>query len=182
MPCIYGDQELRVQLTKGGVIHAGTYQNFGGFTRHDWKSGVTEFIPKRRGIRIACSWDEIPESKLVDKKEKITCKNCMKRMGLDESPLSPQRFVVRRKDTGEFMKNTGTRCSGWSNSITDAFFFKRKHTALDKCKLWRYKAGNVVLTYSEWVAKGRPKNFKRVKIYDPNLEIRPVKFELEDPI
>lgn len=184
MPCIYGDQPLRVRLTKNGVVHAASYQEFGGFSRYNSKTGEHTQVPKRKYISVVCrrwKWAEEPKdlkSKLISNKEKITCKSCQERMGLTDKPLSPKRFVVRRKSDGKFLKNTNTRCTSWSDSVTDAFFFKREHTAASKCKTGRYKVGTRFLTYSEWQAAGRP-NREYVRIYDPDLEVKTVKITLE---
>jgi len=175
------DRPLRVQLTKGGVIHAATYRDYGGFTRYIHNEQRGEYVPKQKRLEIACRWKApiLSKDHLVPNTTHITCKSCMKRMGMSEGPVSPKRYVVRRIDTGEFMKNTASRCSGWSDSLTDAFFFRTEHTARDKCKVMRYRAGNKLMTYAEWGKAGRPR-VKYERVYDPNLEAKSVKFTLEE--
>ena len=174
------DQPLRVRLTKSGVVHAAAYRNYGGFTQWYQGDNRSEYVPKQKRLEIACRWrrpgtlDEF----LVPNTEKITCKSCMKRMGMVEGPISPKRYVVHNKDTGEYLKNTNTRCSGWSDSLSDAFFFRTEHTAEDKCKVYRYRVGNKLLTYTEWAKAGRPER-KQERIHDPCLEVKAVKITLE---
>ena len=105
-------------------------------------------------------------------------------MGMDETPLAAQRFIVRKKSTAEFFKNTSTRCSPWSDSVTDAFMFKRKHTAQDKCKTGRYEVDGKLYTYSEYHKLPRDRDghlpkYKYKKILNPDLEVRPVKIIVE---
>lgn len=180
MPCLLSnDQPLRVQLSKGGVIHAGDHHHY--TERRLWKGGsrLDEVIPAHTGIRIACSWREIPLDKEVSKKKTITCKNCMKRMGMIEGAVFPDRFVVRRKDTGEFFKNTRSRCSVWSEDISDAWFYKRRGDAEKKGKRVRWiDDKGTAHDCSYWVA--RQKGWRREEYYDPNIEVKKVKIELED--
>jgi hypothetical protein len=187
MSCLYGDQPLRIQLSKNGVIHAGSYQNYGGFlrSRFDPINGVlsgSEWVPEKKQINIACrhmKYGESLEHKKISNKKKITCKSCMKLMGLLDEPLSTDRFVVRRKDTGEFFKNTNTRCTSWSDSVYDAFFFKRRHTAEGRCKVMKYETKDgTLLSYKEWVAKDRPSARPR-GVYDQNLEVKKIKVSIE---
>ncbi len=186
MPCIYGDQPLRIKLTEKGVTHAGAYYDYGGFnrTKYDPTSGVArtrEYVPKQKRVRMVCRWRGVPENLdeyVVSNKNKITCKQCQKLMGLTETPLATDRFVVRKKSTGEFGKNTSTRCTPWSDSLNDAFFYKRRHTAEDKCKMYRYEVDGKLITYGEWAAAGRPKHSLR-RVSNPDLEVKTVKIRLE---
>lgn len=137
MPCLLKDQPLRVRFTPKGVVHAASYRRYGGFSYYHCASKRFKNIPEHEVVQIACRWREPKEdlSKfLVSNKEKITCKACIKRMGMDDGPESPERYVIRRKSDGKFMKNTYSRCSGWSDSITDAFFFRKRYTAVGKCR------------------------------------------------
>ena len=175
------DQPVRIRLTKGGVVHAAAYSDYGPFTRYQHSTGRSEYVPKRKVLQIACRWKTLEglDKFIVPNTEKITCKSCMKRMDMVEGPVSPKRYVVRNKDTGEFMKNTSSRCSGWSESLTDAFFFRTEHTARAKCKVMHYLVGDKLMTYTEWAKAGRPsRSYKRIN--DPNLEVKSVKFTLED--
>jgi len=184
------DQPLRVRLSKDGVVHAAAYRNFGGFTRYSYSSynhnsdtaeSREEYVPKQKRIEIACRW-RFPKKDmsklLISNAENITCKSCMKRMGMVEGPISPKRYVVLNKDTGEYMKNTSSRCSGWSESLSDAFFFRTEHTAKDKCRVSRYRVGDELMTYAELKKAGNPK-YKRERIDDPCLEVRSVKIVLD---
>ena len=179
------DQPLRVQFTEKGVVHAGEYGIFGGEHKTIWgerdENGrlKTKKMPQRKGIRIACSWKEVPLSAEVSNRKTITCKNCMKKMGMVEGPVFPDRWVIRRKDTGEFLKNTSSRCTAWSEHVIDAWFWKRKGDAKKRCKTGR------------WVDnQGRPHKLQKYEdgkglyeyewIVDPNLEIKRVKVTLED--
>ena len=188
MSCVFGDQPLRLQLSKNGVIHAGSYQSYGGFKRWHRETNEYENVPVQKRIRVVCSrWrpGERLEKFLVSSQENITCKDCMKLMGLIEEPLAGDRFVIRKKSTGEFYKNVTTRCTMWADNITDAFFFKRKHTAEAKCKMTRYVVEDKLLTYSEMI-NWRKKNDDRGNVYpsrkrimDPDLEVRKVNISLE---
>lgn len=185
MPCLINkDQPIRVRLSKTGVIHAAAYRDYGGFTQwtHTRDSKGSIYVPRQKRLQIACRWGnmKIPLDKfIVPNTTPITCKSCMKQMGMVEGPVSPKRYVVRNIKTGEFMKNTSSRCSGWSDSLTDAFFFRTEYTAKDKCKVYRHLVGDELMTYAEWVKAGQPK-FKSKRMYNTNLEIRVVKFTLED--
>jgi len=181
------DQPLRLRFTPKGVVHAGSYQDYGGFTRYLYKPSLsgtgqqTEYVPKQKVVRIACRWkDPKPdmENYIISNQTQITCKACMLRMDMVEGPVSPKRFVVRNTETGEFLKNTTSRCSGWSDSLSDAFFFRTEHTAKSQCKVIRYRAGNKLMTYVEWAKAGRPK-VKYERTYDPCLEVKSVRITLE---
>lgn len=165
MRCLINkDQPLRVQISKGGVIHAAAHTK----------------DPKK--LSIACRWESLEEpfkGYLVSNTTSITCKACMKRIGMYENPESPKRYIVRKIDSGEFLKNTNSRCSIWSNSVSDAFFFRKKHTARNKCEVVFHRVGDKLMTFVEWVEAGRPIN-ELETIHDPNLEIKAVKFTLED--
>jgi hypothetical protein len=185
MACIYGDQPLRIQKAKDGVIHAGSYQDYGGFTSmvYNRETGRSEnkFIPKRKRISIVCSRysrDDTVESDLVENTHSITCKSCLKLMGLIDDSENAKRFVIVSKETGEFYKNTSTRCSVWSESIYEAFFFKRKGTAEAKCMSWVYIVDGKILKYREWQAAGRPKA-THTRLPDPNMEVKMVKIMVE---
>ena len=179
MPCLLNtDQPLRVQTAKGGVIHAGDYHHFHG--RHIWRSGRKgEYIEPHEGVRIACSWKEVPKSKVVDNRNAITCKNCMKKMGMDESAVFPDRYVIRRKDTGEFFKNTRSRCSMWSKDLSDAWFYKRKGDTKKRINRVRY-VDDAGMEHSCGYYVAKQKGYRRIEYADPNLEVKKVKITLED--
>jgi len=96
MPCLMTDQPLRVRLTKTGVVHAGAIQDYGGFTRSTYAGpgirGTSKYVPKQKRVAIACKW-RMPEEgyseHVISNKENITCKSCMKKIGMmDDIPLS----------------------------------------------------------------------------------------------
>ena len=180
MSCVFGDKPLRIQLSRGGVIHAGSYEDYGGFTRGFGEN--REYVPKQKRVSIVCRWRGLPDNLdqyLVSNDHEITCKTCQKQMGLIEEPLAKDRFIIRKKSTGEFFKNTSTRCTSWSDSITDAFFFKRRHNAQEKCKHYRFETEDGrLLTYNEYIQLGRPPYTGR-RVIDPDLEVKKVKFILE---
>ena len=164
MPCLLNtDQPLRVQLSNNGVIHAGRFYTTRPHTSITWvgeaENRIEHYHPAKEVVQIACSWKDTSEEKIVSNNKSITCKNCMKRMGMVEGPIFPTRFVVRKKDTGEFYKNTTTRCSEWADDISDAFLFKRECDALRHCTNQRYRSGGVI---------------------NPNKEVKKVKIILED--
>lgn len=181
MGCIHGDQPLRIKLTPGGVTHAGSYQDYGGFHRTKYHhlhgtEASREWVPKQKRVIQACRrWRNQKElaNHLVANSNEITCKSCMKLMGLIEEPVSAERYIIRKISTGEFYKNTTSRCTPWSDSVYDAFFFRKEHTAVQKCKRWRYFVDGDPLTYSDWLTAGRPRHEHKI-IMDPDLEVRPV--------
>ena len=104
MPCLLNaDQPLRVQLSNNGVIHAGRFHTTRPHTSVTWSGRVDDHFertehPAKEVVQIACSWKDTSEEKIVSNNKSITCKNCMKRMGMVEGPIFPTRFVVRKKD------------------------------------------------------------------------------------
>lgn len=176
------DQPLRVKLAENGVVHAAAYRDFGGFTR--WAPSGSKWVPKQKQLEIACRWraprKDLEKFLVSRTKNNITCKSCMKRMGMLEGPISPERYVVRRIDSDEFLKNTNSRCSGWSDNLSDAFFFRTKHTAMAKCKVYRYQVGDKLLTYSEYRKINPHSTVRCERMHDPNLEVKKVKIELEE--
>jgi hypothetical protein len=181
------DQPIRVRTSKKGVVHGAAYQNYGGFTRYRGaermgEKDAGEYVPKQQRLTLACRWKKPKglEEFIVPNTEQITCKQCMKRMGMIEGPIAPKRFVVRRLDTGEFMKNTNSRCSGWAESLTDAFFFRREHTAKMKCSEYHFRVDDELIGYSELRKRGlHTKDYKMEYTHNSNYEIRPVKITLE---
>jgi len=179
MPCLLDkDQPLRVQTSKGGVIHAGDYHIFGGYTSWNSLTGKKN-IPREEDVRTACSWKRVSKSKIVSNKKPITCKNCMKKIGMVEGPVFPDRFVVRRKDTGEFFKNTRSRCSVWADDLTDAWFYKRRGDAMRKIKRVRYVDRDGV-AHDCSLFDARRLGYKREVYEDPNMEIKKIRITLED--
>ena len=176
------DYDMRVQIGNGKV-HGARMSEYGGFTRY-MMGGDRERIPVQNVVSIACKWKHIPEDSphITDKRKTITCKNCQKAMGMAEGAVFPDRFVIRKKDTGEFYKNTRSRCSVWSEDISDAWLWKRKGDAKRITHHKRWEIDGQLLTYSELLKRGlnyRTARGKEVRIADPNLEIRKVKITLE---
>jgi hypothetical protein len=176
------DYDMRVQIGKGKV-HAAYMSTYGGFTRYvGGINGRKEKEPVQKVVYTACSWKRFPETSrhITNKNKTITCKNCQKAMGLIEGPVFPNRFVIRKKDTGEFYKNTRSRCSVWAEDLCDAWFWKRQGDARRVCKRtrWYDENGNVVPrpNYREM------SRFRKETYYDPNLEIIPVEFKLGEAI
>ena len=188
MPCLLNkDQPLRVKLSKNGVTHAGDYFTTRAYTQYSAANRDGEKIPSREVVRIACSWKNVGKSKVVSNKEPITCKNCMKAMGMVDGPVFPDRFVIQNTETGEFFKNTRSRCSVWSADVTDAWFYKRKGDAKRQTQTTKYKLDDGrLVTYSELrqihggtilYADARKRS---VRVDKPGYKIRKVKITLED--
>jgi hypothetical protein len=188
MPCLLNkDQPLRVQLSKNGVVHAGDWTTEGGGYRYTYHAhGRTEEkVPLAKKIRVACKWRGVDPKFEISNKESITCKSCMKAMGMIEGPVFPKRYVVRRKDTGEFYKKTASRCSVWAPDLIDAWFFKRQADALNYCKRGHYvdDEGNVHKTQEYYIDEDkriRRGKYRYEKYLHPNFEVRTVKITLED--
>lgn len=185
MQCPFGDQNLRIQLAPGGVIHCGAVHTVGPYTKYrmDPLTGKMADIKVDRyqEVRMTCKQQECSRGKLVDSSTPITCKHCLKKISLGEdAPVSPQRFVVLNTKTKKYFKNNSTRCSPWSDFITDAFLFKAKHTAEDKTLGWRYVYEDDQLTYGEWVKRGRPETHIHTRVKLPYLEVRPVRITIEE--
>lgn len=195
MACIFGDQPERVQMSPKGVVHAASYINVGGFYIHKWKEEDV-WIPKEKKLFLACkrASGNVLRKWIVNRNTPITCKNCLKAMGLlDEQET--KRYVVFNTKTKEFFKNTNSNCSQWSEDIYESFLFRREHTAEQQCMVWRYRvkdtimnyiewadAGKpeyILMNYKEWVAAGRPEHYKE-RIKDKNLEVKRVILSIDE--
>ncbi len=176
------DQPLRVQLTNNGVVHAGRWDKTYKTIRRI-ADGQYMTIPPRDIVRIACSWKEVPEGKIISNKNSITCKNCQKKIGLVEGPVFPDRFVIRNTKTGQFFKNTTSRCSAWADDLTDAFLWKRRGDAENRCKTggWYDEEGNrhhhqKYIRDENGIISGKVYKYKQIR--NPDLEIKRVKITI----
>ena len=178
MKCFeYKDYDLRVKLVDKGVVHAGTYVIIHAHKVYSPSRGIYE-VPEERVVGTACSCKRFSEDQLVGKTQKITCKRCLR--ALDEADLvkAPKRFVILRKDTGEFFRNTYRACGNWSKGLTDAFFFKRFQTAKSSCMKTKIILDGKEITYEKWCKTGYP-HVTYAKVRDTNLEVHEVKIELD---
>ena len=179
MACIFGDQPERVQMSPTAVVHAASYINVGGHNVYRWREGNT-WVPKEKKLFLACkrTSNNIQEKWIVSRNTPITCKHCLKAMGLlDEQET--KRYVVFNIKTKEFFKNTNSNCSQWSEDIYESFLFRREHTAEQQCIVWRYRVKNILMNYTEWVAAGRP-DYHKEKVRDKDLEVKRITLSIDE--
>ena len=132
------DHPLRVQFGPGLVIHAAREYIYGGYTRYI-PGGGSERIPEQKRVTVACGG---AVSRLYDRKDSryvsdylvpnttpITCRNCLRRLGMDEDyKASNVRYVVFNNKTEEYYRHSRYSCS-WVNHMLDATLYKVKPAA-----------------------------------------------------
>ena len=175
MACIFGDQPERVRISAKGAVHAAAYVKTGGYK--SYASG--NWIPIVEKLRIACkrTLNDIPERWIISRNTSITCKHCLKAMGLLTGP-EIKRYIVYNTKTEEFFRNTNTRFTQWTEDINDSYLFKNKHAAEDRCLVIRYRVKDVLISYKEWEAAGSPM-CKREEVKDENLEVKQVTITID---
>jgi len=179
MVCILKqDHPLRVQFGPGLVVHAARQDMYGGFYRYRYTSSESELVPKRKIVCIPCknrySLKEqglFADNYLVPNTTPITCKLCLKRLGMSEEKASPVRYVIIDNETGEYYKHARYSCS-WVQDMLDATLYKMRHPAEQhtKRRFWEDCEGNEISRdeYQKLVKKGKKVNttYKKSPRYD----------------
>jgi hypothetical protein len=162
------DYPMRVQFGKGLAVHAA------------YASAAYKESPR---IYIACCYKKISASDVISNTNKITCKSCMKQMGILDEKASPVRYIVKDNETGQYLKK-GSYCIGWVDDPTNATLYKMKHVADDHTMLSLYESDDGRrLTYGELNDLSREErnsaNFKRITIKNPKRDVKKVTLLIE---
>ena len=176
------DHPIRVQFGKGLVIHAARKETCGGYDRRDYTGPGVKIIhiSEREVVRIACRWEDIPKEYVVKNTTPITCKQCLKALGMFEKEASPKRFVVKRRDTGEYFQKK-RHCPKWVDNILDATMYKVKPAAESHTKrvFYRDTDGNEV-PYGEYCKRQKTdEQIIRTIEKHSNYEVKTVKITVE---
>jgi len=156
------DYDLRVRYSENGVVHAAYKHTIGPFkTWRGLESGGMEEKPAREVVAIACkrigfSNPGVNEEHLVPSTHKITCKNCLRVMGVIKPKPTPVRYVVMDSKTGEYLKRERGFCKNpWVENIFDATLYKSRPAAIEQTKRYRYyDADGRELTHKEFYSHG----------------------------
>lgn len=189
------DYDLRVQYKEGGVVHA-AYKHT--VPKHSTWTGLDRRsieVPAREVVAIACkrvgfSNPGVNEVHLVPSNNKITCKNCLRVMGIIKAETTPARYVVVDTKTSMFLKRARGFCKDpWVEDILDATIYKSRPAAVNQTKLHRYYDVNgKELTHKEYYVGGygREAQDKRNELgwyseYGPHprYEVKEVKISIE---
>lgn len=122
-------------MGKPKVVHAAKVRIHKEYTRFG-RNLPAETVPQKEVIQVACSssryhYDSsgtllLPMWHLLENNETITCKNCMKIIGMkpirDDGNL---RFVLMEKESGYFFKKDGK----WQEDVGNASLYINKHSA-----------------------------------------------------
>ncbi len=152
------DWDKRFQLSKDGVVHAArtinvktTVQYKYNYTSHKQERVGT--VPAHDRLMSACStyWSKDPNDFMeVANTTEITCKNCMKAMGIKPTVApSNKRYVLMEVASGYFYKNGGYSTSVWQDDVMNATLYKTKKGARDNGKISFYMKGKKRLTSAE---------------------------------
>ena len=155
------DYDLRVQYHDGGVVHAAYKHTIPKHTT--WmglgRKGIE--VPAHETVAIACkrpdfSNDGVNEAHLVPSKNEITCKNCLRVMGIIKPKPTPVRYVILNTETGEYLKRERGFCkSPWVENIFDATLYKSRPAAVEQTKRYRYyDAEGKEMTHEEYYQYG----------------------------
>jgi hypothetical protein len=190
------DHPFRIQFGPNLVVHAAREYTYGGFYRSTYKynSGnrSKEYIPEQKRITLACSrgaWkytetDENMKNYLVPNNTPITCKSCLKKLGMDEDyEPSNVRYVVKDNETEEYYRH-GYGCS-WVENILDATLYKVKHGAENHTRRYVYAddKGNQ-LAYNKFaklreIDKEKAQRYKRTRIKSPRYDVVTITIDIK---
>jgi hypothetical protein len=189
------DYDLRVRYHDGGVVHAAYKHTIGPYkTWRGLGSGGMEEKPAREVVAIACkrvgfSNPGVNEEHLVSNKNEITCKNCLRVMGVITPKTTSARYVVVDTKTGMYLKRGRGFCKDpWVEDVLDATIYRSKPAAIHQTKRYRYFDGNDnEMTHKEFYSHGHATgNEKRRELgwyskYGPHprYEVKEVKITIE---
>lgn len=139
MVCRYQqDYPYRMVVAKGGVVHAACIEYRRGHTTYTYKAkgekGFRKEIPPRDVYTRACKWEDIGlaegEEMLVASSTEITCKQCLKAMGIVEARASAERYAVMEAESGKFFKKSARWCKDpWVSDILNATLYQMRSAA-----------------------------------------------------
>lgn len=176
MPCLISkDQPLRIRMTAKGVVHAGDMEFRAAYT-----DGLGDKIPSRYVPVRVCRYGSVPYHTVIKPQTQITCKACMKMMGILEEPVFPKRYVVQEVSTGAFFKNTDSRCTSWSNALSDAFLYKHEHQARKRCMRNEWVGDDGTILQHTPTYKDGMKNFRFRRVPTQDYIVRAVNIVLEE--
>lgn len=112
----YRDYPERAKVSKSGVVHAAF------MTTQVRDSKEVPFV------RLACSYDLLDMDKLVEKGTSITCKNCMRELGITDGKVYSTRYLLQRLDTDDFYRKTRV-WGDWVRDMPNATLYKTRGVA-----------------------------------------------------
>ncbi len=182
------DHDIRFKKTRSGVVHAGRITKYGRTSykyNPDTKQNEVIRRPEDQVIKLACGWESLDynknKSKIVNKTETITCKNCQRRLGFIDDEPNPLRYAVQNKETGEYFKKSGT-CAKWVKDITNATLYTGKRNISYWLKVWEYKddKDNIITAEEYRKRKASKLPITERRVLNPKYKVKTVELIVKD--
>ena len=141
------DFDKRVQIGSGRVVHAGRMKRV--YTQTYYRNGEVEKVfPEGEILVTACAGpinrklrESVELMKELSGKPMITCKNCMKAIGIPveiDRAGNAIRYALMEKESGYFFKKTGWR-SSWTPEVTEATLYMLESGAAANGSIFFYE-------------------------------------------
>lgn len=185
------EYDMRAQLTSGGVVHAAYKHTIGPYTTYSWGNREGTKVPQQEGVFLACRRrmlrieDSLSEKDILPKNTAVTCKNCLKVMGITAEEPTPTRYIVIDTKTGMYFKKTRNFCSDpWVDDVLDATIYKSQSAAVHQTKrVFYYDADGNEMPYKEYNKMGFKERQERgwytKYLPHPRYEVKEVKITIE---
>jgi len=191
------DHPLRVRFGPGLAVHAAQEYTFGGFQRFVTGGGLVT-VPEQKRITIACGGipsrlyekgsANIKRKHIMPNTTSITCKKCLKALGMDdEYKPSTTRYVVYDNEAEEYYRHSRYSCS-WVKHMLDATLYKVRAAAEAHTKRIYYvnAEGNDITRdeYHKVLKRERglrihPNSVRRVNRKSPRYDVVTININIE---
>lgn len=173
----------RVKTHSGKVIHAARITISAPYTYYSNEHGAIT-RPEKKTVFTACYQTPTNSLQEVDNTEVITCKKCMKAMGMLDKATFTKRYVLCEIESGYFFRKAGYR-KNWVNNFADATLYKVRAAAEKQGNILEYFdiEGNEMSRkayYSILQAERRPKGmYMKERFAEEKYKIRIVNLTLD---